>query len=186
MSYGRKLAVANGLVMMRRQKCPSKKFVHEARPSHGEVVQAMGRSSKPIESILVLTSEEQGRGIVKKARPSEGPGPPKFMVAQKEVLEEPIKETQIQPEEELEEINLEAELGSQKPIFINSPLAAQEKEPLVALLKEYMDVFIRTYDEIPALDHGLVVHALNEDIGVKPLVQPARIFHTDVEALITQ
>nr|POF02754.1 hypothetical protein CFP56_25113 [Quercus suber] len=108
------------------------------------------------------------------------------MVAQEEVSEEPVKETQIQPEEELEEINSRAELGSQKPVFINSPLAAQEKEPLVALLKEYMDVFIWTYNEMLALDHGLVVHALNEDLGVKPLVQPARIFHTDVEAQITQ
>ena len=42
----------------------------------------------------------------------EGPGLPKCMVAQKEVLEEPIKETQIQPKEELKEINLGAELGS--------------------------------------------------------------------------
>ena len=34
------------------------------------------------------------------------------MVAQEEVPEEQAKETQIQPEEELKEINLGAELGS--------------------------------------------------------------------------
>ena len=63
------------------------------------------------------------------------------MVAQEEVLTELVKETQIQPEEELKEINLRAKLGSQKLVFISSQLTTQEKEQLVALLKEYMDVF---------------------------------------------
>ena len=35
-----------------------------------------------------------------------GSRPPECMVAQEEVLEEPVKETQIQPEEELKKINL--------------------------------------------------------------------------------
>ena len=103
------------------------------------------------------------------------------MVAQEEVLEEPTKETQIQPKEELKEINLGVELGSQKPVFISSQLTEQEKEQLVTLLKEYMDVFVWTYDEMPGLDLGLVVHALNVDPGVKPVIQPARVFHIDVE-----
>ena len=108
------------------------------------------------------------------------------MVAQEEVLEEPAKETQIWPEEELKEINLGVELGSQKPIFINSQLTIQEKEQLVTLLKEYTDVFAWTYNEMLGLDPGLVVHALNVDPGVKPIIQPARVFHTDVETQITQ
>ena len=116
----------------------------------------------------------------------EGPGPSECMVAQEEVPEEPAKETQIQPEEELKEINLGAELGSQKPVFISSQLTIQEKEQLVTLLKEYMDVFAWTYDEMPGLDLGLVVHGLNVDPGVKPVIQPARVFHTDVETQITQ
>ena len=116
----------------------------------------------------------------------EGLGPPKCMVAQEEVPEEQAKETQIQPEEELKEINLGAELGSQKPVFISSQLTIQEKEQLVTLLKEYMDVFAQTYDEMPSLDPGLVVHALNVDPGVKPVIQPTKVFHTDVETQITQ
>lgn len=51
------------------------------------------------------------------------------------------KEAQIQPEEELEEINLGAGLGSSKPVFISSQLSAQEKQQLVELIKRYMDVF---------------------------------------------
>ena len=50
----------------------------------------------------------------------EGPGPPECMMAQEEVQEEPVKETQIQPEEELQEVNLGVELGSQKPVFISN------------------------------------------------------------------
>ena len=54
------------------------------------------------------------------------------MMAQEEIPEEPVKEAQIQPEEELNEINLGTELGSQKPVFISSQLMAQEREQLVA------------------------------------------------------
>ena len=56
----------------------------------------------------------------------------------------------------------------------------------MTLLKEYMDVFAWNYDEMPGLDPGLVVHALNVDPGVKPVIQPARVFQTDVEIQITQ
>ena len=56
----------------------------------------------------------------------------------------------------------------------------------MALLKKYMDVFAWMYDEMPGMDLGLVVHSLNVDPGVKPVVQPARVFHTDLEAQITQ
>ena len=52
----------------------------------------------------------------------EGPKPPECMVAQEEVLGESAKETQIQPKEELKEINLGSELGSQKLVFISSQL----------------------------------------------------------------
>ena len=76
----------------------------------------------------------------------EGPGPPDCMMAQKEILKDLMKEAQIQPKNELEEVNLGADLESQKPVFISSQLTAQEKEQLAALLKKYMDVFAWTYD----------------------------------------
>ena len=100
----------------------------------------------------------------------EGPKPPDCMMAQKEILEDPVKEAQIQPEEELGEINLGTKLGSRKPVFISSQLTAQEKEQLMALLKKYVDVFAWTYDEMPGLDPGLVVHSFNVDPRVKPVV----------------
>ena len=39
---------------------------------------------------------------------------------------------------------------------------------------------------MPGMDPGLVVHSLNVDPGVKPVVQPAKVFHIDLEAQITQ
>ena len=55
-----------------------------------------------------------------------GPELPSCMMAQEEISEEPVKEAQIQPEEELKEIDLRTELGSRKPVFISSQLVAQE------------------------------------------------------------
>ena len=63
---------------------------------------------------------------------------------------------------------------------------AQEKKQLVALLGRYMDAFVWTYDKMPGLDLGLVVHSLSVDSGVKPVVQPTRVFHTNVKAQISQ
>ena len=59
---------------------------------------------------------------------------------------------------------------------MSSQLTIQEKEQLVTLLKEYMDVFAWTYNEMPGLDPKLVVHAFNVDPGVKPVIQPVRSF----------
>jgi len=108
------------------------------------------------------------------------------MITQEEIPKEPVKEAQIQPDEELKEINLGAKLGSQKLVFISSQLMAQEREQLVALLQKYRDVFAWTYNEMPGLDPGLVVHSLNVDPGISPVVQPTRVFHTEVEAQIIQ
>ena len=117
---------------------------------------------------------------------AERSGPPSCMMAQEEIPEEPVKEAQIQPKEELKEIDLGTEPGSRKPIFISSQLVAQEREQLVTLLQKYRDMFVWTNDEMPGLGPGLVVHFLNVDPGMRPLVQPTRVFHTDVEAQIVQ
>ena len=94
------------------------------------------------------------------------------------------KEAQILPKEELVEVNLRADPGNPKPVFISSQLLAHEKEQLLKLLKKYVDVFAQTYDEMPGLDPRLVVHSLNVDQGTKLVVQPARIFHIEVEEQI--
>ena len=56
----------------------------------------------------------------------------------------------------------------------------------MALLQKYRDVFAWIYDEMSSLDLGLIVHSLNVDPGARPVVQPTRVFHTEVEAQIIQ
>jgi ribonuclease HI len=57
---------------------------------------------------------------------------------------------------------------------------------LVELLKEYQDVFAWQYDEMLGIDPKLVAHSLNVEPGTRPVVQPMRTFHPEVEAQITQ
>ena len=71
----------------------------------------------------------------------------------------------------------------QKPrlISISSKLSEEEKAKLIMLLKEFRDVFAWDYNEMPGLDLELVVHMLNVDPEAKPVAQPARVFHTEIE-----
>ena len=52
---------------------------------------------------------------------------------------------------------------------------------MTLLLKEFKDVFAWDYNEMPGLDPRLVVHTLNVDLEAKPMAQPVRIFHTEIE-----
>uniref|UniRef100_A0A2N9HJD4 RNA-directed DNA polymerase n=1 Tax=Fagus sylvatica TaxID=28930 RepID=A0A2N9HJD4_FAGSY len=101
-------------------------------------------------------------------------------------LEESAAEnSKITPKEDLEVINLSHDPGIDKPVSISTSLSAVERACFINLLKEYQDVFAWKYDEMPGIDPGLVAHSLNVEPGTKPVVQPARTFHTEVEAQIT-
>ena len=65
-------------------------------------------------------------------------------------------------------------------------LSVEERKCLIDLLHEYIDVFAWDYDKMPGIDPGLVAHSLNVEPGIRPVVQPMRTFHTEVEAQITQ
>uniref|UniRef100_A0A2N9G206 Integrase catalytic domain-containing protein n=1 Tax=Fagus sylvatica TaxID=28930 RepID=A0A2N9G206_FAGSY len=88
--------------------------------------------------------------------------------------------------EEFETINLSNDPNVELPISISSSLSLSEKAQLLPLLKEYRDVFTWQYEEMLGLDLDLVVHALNVDPGSKPIIQPKRVFHPEVEAQISQ
>ena len=83
---------------------------------------------------------------------------------------------------ELEVVDLSNDPDIPRTTSINANLLQLEKNQLVALLKEYADVFAWEYDEMPGLDPNLVARALNVEPGVKPMIQPMRTFHLDVEA----
>ena len=83
---------------------------------------------------------------------------------------------------ELEVLDLSNDPNIPRTTSINTNLSQLEKNQLVALLKEYADVFAWEYDEMPSLDPNLVAYALNVEPGVKPVRQPIRTFHPDIEA----
>uniref|UniRef100_A0A2N9FRF5 Uncharacterized protein n=1 Tax=Fagus sylvatica TaxID=28930 RepID=A0A2N9FRF5_FAGSY len=100
---------------------------------------------------------------------------------------EPVAaDPKISAKEELEVIDLSSDPGVHKPVSISASLSVEERMHLVELLKEYQDVFAWQYDEMPGIDPKLVAHSLNVEPGTKPVVQPMRTFHPQVEAQITQ
>uniref|UniRef100_A0A2N9ID84 Integrase catalytic domain-containing protein n=1 Tax=Fagus sylvatica TaxID=28930 RepID=A0A2N9ID84_FAGSY len=100
---------------------------------------------------------------------------------------EPVAaDSKISAEEELEVINLSSDPDVNRPVSISASLSVEERMHLVELLKEYQDVFAWQYDEMPGIDPKLVAHSLNVEPGTRPVVQPMRTFHPEVEAQITQ
>uniref|UniRef100_A0A2N9IYI6 RNA-directed DNA polymerase n=1 Tax=Fagus sylvatica TaxID=28930 RepID=A0A2N9IYI6_FAGSY len=59
-------------------------------------------------------------------------------------------------------------------------------EPNITSKEELEMCFAWDYHEMPGIDPGLVAHSLNVEPGTRPVVQPMRTFHTEVEAQITQ
>jgi hypothetical protein len=95
-------------------------------------------------------------------------------------------EPNLTSKEELEVINLSNDPNVSKPISTSKSLSAEERKCLIDLLHEYKDVFAWDYHKMPGIDPGLVAHSLNVEPGTRPVIQPMRTFHTEVEAQITQ
>uniref|UniRef100_A0A2N9EI75 Uncharacterized protein n=1 Tax=Fagus sylvatica TaxID=28930 RepID=A0A2N9EI75_FAGSY len=109
------------------------------------------------------------------------------VVGKSAVTEETIAaDPRISTKEELEVIDLSSDPSIQRPVSISASLSASERTQLVALLKEYQDIFAWQYNEMPGIDPTLVAHSLNIEPGAKPVVQPMRTFHPEVEAQISQ
>ena len=89
-------------------------------------------------------------------------------------------------EEELEEVDLGSDSREPRPISISASLTEKEKSELILFLKELKYVFAWDYSEMLGLDPRLVAHTLNVDPEVKPVAQPARLFHTEIEGQIVK
>ena len=96
------------------------------------------------------------------------------------------KDAQVVSEKELEEVDLGSDSQEPRPISISASLIEKEKSEMVLLLKEYKDFQAWEYNEMPGLDPGLIEHTLNVDPQAKPVAQPARIFHTEMEGQIVK
>ena len=88
--------------------------------------------------------------------------------------------------EELEKVDLEFGSQGPRPILISASLIEKERSELILLLKEFKDVFAWDYSDMLGLDPELVVHTLNVDLEAKPVAQPARLFHTEIEGQIVK
>ena len=106
------------------------------------------------------------------------------------MIEEPIKEALEFKNDvvknvlkELIEVNLNKE-GKESMVKIRKSLLEEERRRLIALLKEYEDVFGWDYEEMPGLDAMVVTHKLNVDPKARPVKQPPRKYRLDVEEKI--
>jgi len=68
------------------------------------------------------------------------------------------------------QINLGDE-ANLKPIFISESLSPPEKEDLICLVRECIDVFAWNYEDMPGLDPQAVMPRLNINPDAKPVKQ---------------
>jgi len=61
-----------------------------------------------------------------------------------------------------------------KPISISESLSFTERKELIALIREYIDVFIWNYEDMSGLDLQITMHHLNIQPNVKPVKQQQR------------
>lgn len=81
--------------------------------------------------------------------------------------------------DELVEVNLTGENEKPRLVFLSASLTTELKDGVLALLREYQDVFAWTYGEMPRLELRLVTHKLNVKVGTTPVKQAPR-FQTRV------
>ena len=60
--------------------------------------------------------------------------------------------------EELKVVNLVEESEELKEVKIEAHFSAEQKDELIALLKEFREIFARSYQDMPDLDTDIVVH----------------------------
>ncbi|XP_033514187.1 uncharacterized protein [Nicotiana tomentosiformis] len=87
--------------------------------------------------------------------------------------------------EEKEVINLGSE-EDVKETRINIHLEAEQKEELVELLQQYIDVFAWSYDDMPGVSTDIVLHRLPTDPARPPVKQKPRKFKLDLSLRIKE
>jgi len=81
-----------------------------------------------------------------------------------------LRTTESPTEDKVTQINLRNETNP-KPIFMSKSLSPSEKEDLISLVREYIDVFAWNYKDMPGLDPQVAMHRLNINLDVKPVKQ---------------
>ncbi|KAI5428505.1 hypothetical protein KIW84_033474 [Lathyrus oleraceus] len=90
------------------------------------------------------------------------------------------EEKVIQPhEEQIETVNLGTD-EVKKEVKIGAALEASVKSRMVALLKEYVDIFAWSYQDMPGLDIDIVMHKLPLRADCPPVKQKLRRTRPDM------
>ena len=87
-------------------------------------------------------------------------------------------------QEELVKVDLNNGEEGERLVKINKSLSEEERRKLVALLREYKNVFAWSYQEMLGLSPRLITHKLKVDPNAKPVKQPPRKYRLDVEEKI--
>jgi len=81
------------------------------------------------------------------------------------------------------QINLGNEANS-KRIFISENLSLSEKEDLICLIQEYINIFAWNYEDMPRFGPQVVMHRLNINPDAKPVKQQQRKFYPEIMEVI--
>ena len=86
-----------------------------------------------------------------------------------------VEQRESPTEDKVTQINLGDE-ANPKPILISESLSPPEKEDLICLMREYIDVFTWNYEDMLGLDPQVAMHCLNINPNAKPVKQQQRWF----------
>ena len=154
------------------------------RGPNGRIVYKLCRYARPTSEILAGLTQEGQRKSLACCVAQKSSGEESNKEKDKKIMVE--KEVQVMAVEEFEEVDLWSGSQEPRPISISASLIEKEKLELILLLKEFRDVFAWDYSEMPGLDPRLMVHMLNVDLEAKPMAQPARVFHIEIEVQIVK
>ena len=90
-----------------------------------------------------------------------------------------FKQREPPTENKMTQVNLGDETNP-KPVFKSESLAPSEKEDLIKLIREYIDVFAWNYEDMPGLDPQIAMHRLNINPDTKPVKQHQRRFCPEI------
>jgi len=82
-------------------------------------------------------------------------------------LGNPLKRNLKPAKEELETIDVGTE-EIKRELKIGTMITPKEREDLIVLLRDYVDVFAWSYEDMPGLDTNIVVHRVPLVEGCKP------------------
>ena len=82
--------------------------------------------------------------------------------------------------EELEVVNLADEGEEPKEVKIGTCSTIEQKEALIALLREFHEIFAWSYQDMPGLDTDIVVHKIPLNPECKPVKQALRWMKSEV------